>query len=409
MLEKNRIWQKDCLEALKEVPSNVIDCCVTDPPYGIKFMGKKWDHNVPPVEVWKQILRVLKPGAHVLAACATRTQHRMAINIEDAGFEIRDVITWHYGTGFPKSMNIQKELDKKYSSDYKPSRDNRQGFSRINQGKSPSVNRPQVNGPIRHQQDQISHNDPKTEPGAKWQGWGTVLKPATEFWTLARKPFEGAKTAENMTIYGVGGLNIDASRIHSFDAPGGAYIVKRLKSGATLNKTGGNWRPAGKNAIFYKGEMKPGRFPANLILDEYAAELLDEQSGTLESGQPSGIKAGKEKGIFGKYAGGQPVTGYGDVGGASRFFYVAKADAAERGHANSHPTVKPLALMTYLIKLICPIEQGRIVLDPFAGSGTTCIAAFQLHLDFLAYEIDPENAKIAENRLRQSMGLFYGV
>lgn len=369
MLEVNRIHCMDCLEGMKQLADNSADCCVTDPPYGQRFMGKVWDSQIPSIEVWREVRRVLKPGAHLLAACGTRTQHRMAVNIEDAGFEIREIVCWHYGQGFPKSLDIGKAIDKEA------------GATRISPG-------------------------PITENAKKWDGWGTALKPATEFWTLARKPIEEKTIAQNVLKYGTGGLNIDACRIPGGDAQGGEYTVKRLKPGATLNKTGGVWRLAEKDAQLYWGVMKAGRFPANLILDEFMAAEMDGQTGILESGKPMGIRKAQNK-IFGQYAPGQEVTGYGDSGGASRFFYVAKADAEERGSGNDHSTVKPLTLMQYLIKLVCPIEPGRIVLEPFAGSGSTCIAARLLGIDFMAFELDARHVAIAEQRLRNELGLFY--
>ena len=304
----------DCLVGLAGLPAACVDACVTDPPYGIGFMGKGWDRQVPPIEIWREVLRVLKPGAHVLCACGTRTQHRMAVNIENAGFEIRDVICWHYGQGFPKSLDIGKAVRKKGS-------------------------------------DQ------------NWAGWGTALKPATEFWTLARKPISAKSVVDNVLLYGAGGLHINIAC------------------------------------------SEAGRFPANVLLDELMAEELDRQSGELVSGKPSGTRKAGGK-IYGKYGLGQEVTGYGDAGGASRFFYVAKADAAERGKGNHHPTVKPIALMQYLLRLVCPMESGRLVLDPFAGSGSTCIAARLLGIDFIAFEMVPEYVAIADRRLREQLGFF---
>ncbi len=357
MLKLNTIQPIDCLDGLAVLPAACVDACVTDPPYGIGFMGKGWDDQVPPVKVWREVLRVLKPGAHLLCACGTRTQHRMAVNIEDAGFEIRDVLCWHYGQGFPKSLDIGKAARKK-------------GVDQ------------------------------------SWEGWGTALKPATEFWTLGRKPISEKSIVENVLTYGTGGLHIDAARIHGEDATGAQYTVKRLKPGAELYKTGGKWRPEKYDAPLYQGVLKPGRFPANVLLDEYMAVELDRQSGPLVSGQPIGRrKAGNN--VYGQYAPGQEITGYGDSGGASRFFYVAKADAAERGKENRHPTVKPMALMQYLLKLISPIEPGRLVLDPFAGSGSTCIAARLLGIDFIAFDLSPEYVAIGERRLQEQLGLFH--
>jgi site-specific DNA-methyltransferase (adenine-specific) len=315
MLAVNAILTMDCLVGLAALPAESVDACVTDPPYGIGFMGKGWDGQVPPVEIWGEVLRVLKPGSHLLCACGTRTQHRMAVNIEDAGFEIRDVICWHYGQGFPKSLDIGKVVKKKGS-------------------------------------DQ------------NWEGWGTGLKPATEFWTLARKPMSGKSVTDNVLLYGTGGLHIDSVR------------------------------------------TRKGRFPANVVLDEFMSGTLDQQSGILTSGKPSGRRKAGNK-VYRPLGVGQEVTGYGDSGGASRFFYVAKADVAERGIGNDHPTVKPMALMQYLLRLICPIEAHRIVLDPFAGSGSTCIAARLLGIDFIAFERSQEYVAIAERRLREQLGLFH--
>jgi DNA modification methylase len=465
----NKVQLGDCLEGMKLLADNSIDCCVTDPPYGWSFMGKKWDHNVPAVEVWKEVLRVLKPGAHILVACGTRTQHRMAVNIEDAGFEIRDVISWHYGSGFPKSLDVSKAIDKSngrhnidlssfglyvkecrqalgYSlskldelmgtntaaSWWEGRKDGVQlpGKSTYDKlksvlflddrfdelihwaqaereviGKRKMGFTPDGNNIYGKYSGDTSITTAATEEAKQWSGWGTALKPATEFWTLARKPFPGT-VAQNIAKHGTAGLNIDACRIPSPEMQAGKeYNIKRLKSGAELGREGGNWRPEDQDAERYIGITKGGRFPANVILDDFMAGEMDAQTGELTSGRPSGIREANNN-IFGQYAPGQPLTGYGDTGGASRFFYVAKADAAERGQGNSHPTVKPIALMNYLIKLICPIEPGRIILEPYAGSGTTLIAARNLGLDFIAFEKEDKYIEIIERRLRENLGLF---
>jgi site-specific DNA-methyltransferase (adenine-specific) len=284
----------------------------------------------------------------------------MAVAIEDAGFEIRDVICWHYGTGMPKSMDVGKVMGLR-----------------------------------------------NADAGRRWKGWGTSLKPGTEFWTLARKPLCESTVATNVQRFGVGGLNIDDSRIYGGDIQGGKYVVKRFKPGGQLAKDGGKWHSGKNDAKLYVGERNAGRFPANVILDEFAAYEMDRQSGLLVSGKPVGKRKAKNN-IYGQYKPGQDITGYGDSGGASRFFYIAKADAAERKY-NTHPTVKPLDLLHYLIKLVCPIEPGRIVLEPFAGSGTTCIAAHKLGLCFIAYEREEEYVKIAERRFHDELGVFNDV
>ncbi|HTR29916.1 MAG TPA: DNA methyltransferase [Puia sp.] len=390
----NTIYQGDCLFGLREWPDGFVDACVTDPPYGIAFMGKKWDHQVPGVDVWSEVLRVLKPGAHLLCACGTRTQHRMAVNIEDAGFEIRDVICWHYGSGFPKSLDISKAIDKAAGAEREvigekglhPSKDwSSDGSKKYRWDKRPF-------------EEANALYAATTEDAKKWEGWGTALKPATEFWTLARKRLEGKTVAENIVRYGTGGLNIDGSRIESTEKLGRINNPREERSVTSFNLS------KEKQALA-KSDGAGGRFPANLVLDEFMAAEMDRQTGVLTSGKPAGQRNAQNK-IYGQYGTGMDVTGYGDSGGGSRFFYVAKADGAERGPGNNHPTVKPLALMQYLIKLICPLETGRLVVDPFAGSGSTCIAARLLGVDFIGFEWQMEYLKIAEERFRRELALF---
>ena len=351
------------------MPDNLADCCVTDPPYGISFMAKKWDYQIPSVAVWSEVLRVLKPGAHLLCACGTRTQHRMAVNIEDAGFEIRDVICWHYGTGFPKSMDISKAFDKQAGAEREiiGGKNNTYDGAKRNpeKHKSPADLSRIGKWGLKKSPHGLPVTSPFTEAAKLWNGWGTALKPATEFWTLARKPLGEKTVTANLLKYGTGAINIDSCRIDLEGEKPPTGSAKRIFVSNEYAKD----KVYGNN----KETSALGRFPANLILDEFMAEELDKQSGLLVSGKPSGVRKAPNK-VYGQYAPGQEVTGYGDAGGASRFFYVAKTDSMERGPGNSHPTVKPLALMHYLIKLICPLEAGRIVVDPFAGSGTTCIA-----------------------------------
>lgn len=398
---KNRVLLEDCYIGLEALPDNCIDACVTDPPYGLGFMGKKWDHQVPAVQVWEQVLRVLKPGAHILVSCGTRTQHRMGVNIEDAGFEIRDVICWLYGSGFPKSHNISKAIDKSAGAV-------RQGISQKEPVKRmiPGADQEKTeswiknNGRVHIPTISLS----ATSDVQKWEGWGTALKPATELWTLARKPISEKSIADNVRKWGTGALNINASKI-SFQ---NEADFQSATFGTGTDITGGNFA-GGRHALDSNRkniEADPlGRWPANVILDEAAAVELDAQTGELTSGKPVG-KAGNTRNVYGKYSNDRDLTGYGDTGGASRFFYVAKPSAAERGPGNVHPTVKPLMLMSYLIRLICPLEPGRIVLDAYAGSGTTCIAARQLGLDYVAFENDPENFPTIERRFQQHLGLF---
>jgi site-specific DNA-methyltransferase (adenine-specific) len=377
------ILHGDCLEQLKKLEANSVDAVVSDPPYGLSFMGKKWDYDVPSVEVWREVLRVLKPGGHALIACGTRTQHRMVVNIEDAGFEIRDVITWLYGSGFPKSMAIDKAIDKAA------------GAKRADLGPSPFANKGRTDGnnaygtPTDSSRERITA--PATPAAKQWQGWGTALKPACEFWTLARKPIEGT-VASNVLKHGTGGLNIDATRI-------AGEPIKTTIGGRKLN--GGKFADQSGEIekVHIPWENTKGRFPSNLILDEGAAAALDEQSGTLKTGAKNGVM-----GRMGYHGGasGAVVNQAANEGGASRFFYVAKVSPSERklddGSKSNHPTVKPVRLMRYLCRLITP--SGGLVLDPFTGSGSTGVAALLEGFRFLGIEREAEYVEIAEKRLQ---------
>lgn len=351
----------DALTELKKLESNSIDSVVTDPPYGISFMGKKWDYDVPSVEVFKEILRVLKPGGHALIACGTRTQHRMVCNIEDAGFEVRDVVTWLYGSGFPKSHDVSKAIDKHFGAERevvgqktKPfTATGRNNGRALNKGLAETVNEDgYLVEPI---------TAPSTDEAKQFQGYGTALKPAVEFFTLVRKPLEGT-VAQNVLKYGVGGLNIDASRV---------------------------------------GENATGRWPANLVLDEEAAAALDEQTGLLQSRPNKNPRpVGEFTFVNQKDPTRQRQQYETEPGGASRFFYVAKASKKERGEGNNHPTVKPLKLMEYLIKLITP--PNGTVLDPFMGSGSTLVAACKNDFGYIGIEREEAYVEIAKKRVESA-------
>ena len=310
---------------LDSLSANSIDTCITDPPYELGFMGKSWDKAgiAFDPDTWKQVHRVLKPGAFLLCFGGTRTFHRLTSAIEDAGFQIRDCMMWLYAQGLPKSYNLQ------------------------------------------------------TPP---WQGWGTGLKPAWEPIVVAMKPLDGT-FEENARRYDVAGLNIDGSRIgigKGGRRDGERAAAKRYtKEGVTnFAVTPG---PLGGDAR--------GRFPANVILDEEAAQMLDEQSGVLKSGKPRGMRRATNH-VYGPFRQGMPVTGYGDSGGASRFFYCAKASPSERGEGNDHPTVKPIRLMEYLCRLT-RTPSGGTVLDPFLGSGTTAVACLKTGRPCIGIEKDP--------------------
>lgn len=356
-----QLLKGDCLHTLKTLPDNSVDAIVTDPPYGLSFMGKSWDYEVPKADIWKEALRVLKPGGHMLAFFGTRTYHRGVVNIEDAGFEIRDQIMWIYGSGFPKSHNIKE---------------------------------------------------------GEFQGWGTALKPANEPIVVARKPLEkGLTVAENILKYGTGAINIDASRIKTEDNLG----RKVLQTQSWKNTS-----TAGVGSV--TDDWKMGRWPANIILDEEAAMALDEQSGECKSaGKYKDKTLEKSIGLNSVFGVGdrRPTAYAGETGGASRFFYVAKASKAERNKglegmplhdtyseaaatpmrdkreqtqsANNHPTVKPIKLMSYLIKLVTP--PNGTVLDPFMGSGSTGVAAKELGFNFIGCEMNKEYFEIAQKRI----------
>ena len=347
-MEKNyTLYNGDCLEEMKNLPDNSVDSIVTDPPYGISFMGKGWDHSVPSKEVWAEALRVLKPGGHLLAFAGTRTQHRMAVNIEDAGFEIRDMIAWVYGSGFPKSQNISKAIEK-------------------------------------------SGNDDAN----KWDGWGSALKPALEPITVARKPLEEKTIVKNVLKYGTGAINIEESRVATnpdVDDPslGGKGSWKTDKAAKDVYEGG------------YSGEeissSASGRFPANFIHDG-SEEVTELFPNSKSCSSPS--KAKPEGTIFGG-ARTQGAIYPGEDGSAARFFYCAKTSKKDRNggvETNNHPTVKPTDLMRYLVRMVTP--KGGTVLDPFMGSGSTGKGAVLEGFKFVGIELDPDYMKIAEARIK---------
>jgi len=401
------IHNGNCIEVMRTMADNSVDSIVTDPPYELNFMGSKWDNTgiAFNVEVWTEALRVLKPGGHLLAFSGSRTYHRMAVAIEDAGFQIRDQIMWLYGSGFPKSLDVSKVID------------NKAGSKRADRTTSEPNGNKVFSASI-----QVTNPGTPVEPEAQqWAGWGTALKPAHEPIVLARKPLIGT-VAANVLEYGTGGLNIDGSRVGSkrdSEQTQGSY------NGSEVAIVG--QRQGGK---IYPETL--GRFPANIIhdgSDEVLAGFPDSKGGAYPAKRGQAIAT--------TFASGQETVGgfraMGDTGTAARFFYCAKASKRDRNEGldgfeairvhdgrqagkkggsnprnrtndvkvNHHPTVKPTDLMRYLVKLITP--PNGIVLDPFTGSGSTGKGAVIEGFNFIGIELDPDYVAIATARIQHQL------
>lgn len=410
------------LDVLKGLEDNSIDSCVTDPPYELNFMNNKWDSSgiAYNVDLWKEIYRVLKPGAHLLSFGGTRTYHRMACAIEDAGFEIRDQIQWIYGQGFPKSMNISKAIDATLLCGNSGTRKLREVEQTYGEGdyKLSGVN----NGILGEKRVYDRKTlEPQTDEAKYWSGWGTCLKPTNEPICVARKPISEKTIALNVLKWGTGGLNIDGCRI---ELNGEIVPINKLE----------NWSGFGQEVRpDYEQKLNnKGRFPANTIFDEEAGRLLDYQSGfTKGSDSVRHCNQSKTMGkkndapCYGEY-GDVESKGYADMGGASRFFYCAKASKKERNAGldsfkekaihrygagigegktpeaptfdkNFHPTVKPVDLMRYLCLLVTP--PNGTVLDPFMGSGSTGIGANKEGFGFIGIELNEDYYRIAKARV----------
>ena len=420
----------DSVDKLKELDDNSIDSIVTDPPYGLSFMGKKWDYDVPSQEIFEECLRVLKPGGYLLSFAGSRTYHRMAVRVEDAGFEIRDQIMWIYGSGFPKSMNIGKAMDKVQGNEREVvgKKGGKIDFSKTKKGDTSFYETAWDN------KDYVELEI--TKGNSPYEGWGTALKPAHEPIVMARKPLSEKTVVNNVLEWGTGGINIDASRVGTTTKTNGG---KANKENNRIAANGGYVNDVSSQEHNY------GRFPANIIFDEEAGKILDEQSGISKStGGRSGNKEGVgQNGIYGQYSGEvrDENPGLGDTGGASRFFYCPKTSKKDRNEGlenfegkqigtynahssdlenyggsslgaasmsgnnkmpqpkqNFHPTVKPTDLMLYLIRLVTP--KGGTTLDPFMGSGSTGKAAVRGGFDFIGIEREKEYMEIAEARIQ---------
>ena len=381
----------DCIEKMRELGDNSVDSIVTDPPYGLGFMGKKWDALPPSLEVFEECLRVLKPGGHLLAFGGSRTYHRLAVAVEDAGFDIRDQIMWVYGQGFPKSQNVGKAIDKAAGAErevigHYESPEGTTGWR--GQNKTGAVDF----GASRFEDgERRPVTAPTTDAARQWEGWGTALKPAHEPIVMARKPLAGT-VAANVMEYGTGAINVDGCRVGTDEStqrpcgPDSDHAGQfRGTQGGTRGATAGT-----------------GRFPANLIHDG-----SDEVVGLFPSSVARPVKPenigksgdGAKRGLFG--SGSIVQSSYYDTEtSAARFFYCAKAGKKDRGEGNKHPTVKPTELMRYLCRLVTP--PGGVVLDPFMGSGSTGKAAMLEGFEFIGIELDPDYFAIAENRIQEA-------
>ena len=367
-----KIINADCIEAMKEMPDNSVDSIVTDPPYELGFMGKKWDNTgiAFNIEVWQEALRVLKPGGHLIAFSGSRTYHRMAVAIEDAGFEIRDQIMWIYGSGFPKSMTVSKAVE----SHLLNGKSNPMALRKTEQdGDGESYQLTGKNNGILGKTRVYDRKEfsPSTEQAKQWEGWGTALKPAHEPMVLARKPIINT-VADNVINYGTGALNIDVSRIERAEGDNSVAGHRTATFGTQETESGGDGSGGWQ-------QNSAGRWPANVIHD-----------------------------------GSEEVVEY--FGESARFFYCAKASKRDRDEGldktktekvdgsdressrlNHHPTVKPTELMRYLCKLITP-PKG-IVLDPFMGSGSTGKAAVIEEFEFIGIDQSAEYCEIARTRI----------
>lgn len=470
------LWHGDCIEVMGGLPPESVDAVVTDPPYELGFMGKSWDGSgiAYDTAMWAEVWRVLKPGGHLLSFGGTRTWHRLACAIEDAGFEIRDSIAWMYGSGFPKSLDVSKAIDRMKANRDEVLRftawvaeardaagitnsdiDSAFGFagmaghwtSQLSQPAVPTLEQmPRLLAVlgIDEMPDEIARlalrlNDAKGKPGEnwfkrevvgskdsgldkgsgasvdfhgskgrntdgllditapatpaahQWEGWGTALKPAFEPIVVARKPLAGT-VAANVLAHGTGALNIHGCRI--------AGEVPQVTQGMSAS-------PSSWGIGTEPRQSQPhdaGRWPANVILDESQAAELDRQSGHSRDGVAvhRNRTADNDRANYSAYQLGQecgPDVSYGGEGGASRFFYTAKANSSERPRVGdvAHPTVKPLDLMQYLVRLVTP--PGGVVLDPFAGSGTTAEACIIEGFRCITIELTAEYLPLIAQRL----------
>ncbi|AFH21544.1 hypothetical protein OSG_eHP4_00010 [environmental Halophage eHP-4] len=401
-MDTNRVITGDCLEELERLEPNSVEAIVTDPPYGLAFMGRSWDDFEPKeyqewCEKWAaKAKQVLKPGGHMLAFSGNRTHHRLFSGIQDAGFEIRDTVTFHYGSGFPKALDVSKAIDKQADAEREVV-----GEYSDPEKTTPRTNTPTTDGQQTYGDDERDGEDvraitePATKAAKKWDGFKTALKPATEFVCMARKPLGESTVAENIQEYGTGALNIDGCRVGEdtdTSRPAGDMAETQDKYGHY-------------DGDQTNGSESGGRYPSNVVFDATEAEALDrenEHTSSDPSPRHNTEQAHNDSSKYGDASeGGWTTTGHNDSGGPSRYFYTSKATKAERtldGKIdNTHPTVKPTDLMEWLVTLVT--AENQTVLDPFCGSGTTGIACKNKNRDFLGIEQNADYADIARARI----------
>ena len=480
-----KLYNGDCADVMAQLESESVDAIVTDPPYGLAFMGAEWDsfggstgketiderrrkmneylgvnaavpafassHGHTPklsemhefqeamTPIFEEALRVAKPGAHLLCFGGTRTFHRMASAIEDAGWEIRDCIMWVYGSGFPKSMDVAKAIDKTLGAERKKRGGDGEHSGNVDFGmknRCPKCGKPYFssNPCTCPRNDKLAVTDEAKE----WDGWGTCLKPAWEPIIVARKPLDGT-VANNVLTWGTGAINIDACRVPTEDdLNGGRYSHNRDVDSSDQWNGGRMTNYSGKYAVSKNEYVQPeGRFPANLAHDgsDEVVSLFPQSNG--QQGKVAGTEPSRtgDNGIYGHYGPRNEFVPRNDSGSAARFFntfsdgeesaertyadkgstdfaakpgmrrepvsadrffYCAKATKKDRGEGNDHPTVKPNALMRWLVKMVCP--RGGTVMDPFMGSGSTGLACIDEGMDFIGIEREQHYVEIAEKR-----------
>ena len=386
---KNKVIQGNNIDILKTYPDNHFDSIVTDPPYGIEFLGKDWDSNTGAVETWAECFRVLKPGGYILAFSAARTYHNLATNIESVGFDIRDQLMWLYASGFPKAQDMGKAIQKKQGVEKSIPQSGTNAFGKKD-GKF-TVGGDQFGGmTATYEHDKKDEVIPTSPEAKQWAGWKTALKPAHEPIVMARKPFKGS-CADNVLKHGVGAMNIDATRVPfgKDDDPNATFAGGGTKWRDAIDQSDTLTRANLEDRKAFSSDL--GRYPSNVL-----GEVTDYQKFFY---CPKVSRAERHIGFdtdnipsIGNNNGNPMAQLPGDKNSE-----LKKVEAQSKALGNNHPTVKPVALMKYLVKLVTP--KGGKVLDPFTGSGSTGMAAVDLGYDFTGCELDPHYVEIANARI----------